>query len=152
MFFIYLFWVKNLKFVHKRSFFLYNLKYLKNSLIDSSETRGIVVYNMRRYVIRYPDPVFVWIYKHFSFLQFITEILCFWNLCDCYSATYGPILMKLCMIVKRNLTHDFTKFRKVLSFFFFYVLSFRFYRLLVCVCGFMLTFYFYKFYYKVPKI
>ncbi len=34
----------------------------------------------------------------------------------CYSATYGPISMKLCMAVKSYLTHVFTNFRKVSSF------------------------------------
>ncbi len=34
----------------------------------------------------------------------------------CYSATYGPIAMKLCMAVKGHLTHVFTNFRKVSSF------------------------------------
>ncbi len=34
----------------------------------------------------------------------------------CYSATYGPIAMKLCMVVKGHLTHVFTNFRKVSSF------------------------------------
>ncbi len=34
----------------------------------------------------------------------------------CYSATYGPISMKLRMAVKGHLTHVFTNFRKVSSF------------------------------------
>ncbi len=34
----------------------------------------------------------------------------------CYSATYGPIAMKLCMAVKGHLKHVFTNFRKVSSF------------------------------------
>ncbi len=34
----------------------------------------------------------------------------------CYSATYGPIAMKLCMAVKGHLTHVFTNFHKVSSF------------------------------------
>ena len=33
-----------------------------------------------------------------------------------YSATYGPILMKLGMVVKSHRIHVFTVFRKVLSF------------------------------------
>ncbi len=34
----------------------------------------------------------------------------------CYSATYGPIAMKLCMAVEGYLTHVFTNFHKVSSF------------------------------------
>ncbi len=34
----------------------------------------------------------------------------------CYSATYGPISMKLCMAAKVNVTHVFTNFHKVSSF------------------------------------
>ena len=34
-----------------------------------------------------------------------------------YSATYGPIFMKLGMLVKSHRTHVFTVFRKVLRFF-----------------------------------
>ncbi len=49
------------------------------------------------------------------------EILCFEVFFYCYSATYGPIAMKLCMAVKGHLTHVFTTFVK------FQVL-FRFYR------------------------
>ncbi len=40
----------------------------------------------------------------------------FWGLFHCYSATYGPISMKLCMLVKSHLTHVFTNFRKVSGF------------------------------------
>ncbi len=38
------------------------------------------------------------------------------NSYDCYSATYGPISMKLYIIVKSHRSHVLTKFRKVLSF------------------------------------
>ncbi len=34
----------------------------------------------------------------------------------CYSATYGPIAMKLCMAFKGHVIHVFTNFCKVLSF------------------------------------
>jgi len=34
----------------------------------------------------------------------------------CYSATYGPISMKLCKFVQSHLKHVFTQFRKVLDF------------------------------------
>ncbi len=40
----------------------------------------------------------------------------FWGLFHCYSTTYGPISLKLCMAVKSHLKHVFTNFRKVLSF------------------------------------
>ncbi len=43
-------------------------------------------------------------------------ILCFLRLILLYSATYGPIAMKLCMAIKGHLTHVFTNFRKVSSF------------------------------------
>ncbi len=34
----------------------------------------------------------------------------------CYSATYGPIAMKLCMAFKGHVIHVFTNFCKVSSF------------------------------------
>ncbi len=47
---------------------------------------------------------------------FYTNIVFLRAIFYCYSATYGPIAMKLCMAVKGHLTHVFTNFRKVSSF------------------------------------
>ncbi len=45
---------------------------------------------------------------------FSIQIL-FWKV-YCYSATYDPISMKFVLLVKSQLIHVLTKFRKVLSF------------------------------------
>ncbi len=48
---------------------------------------------------------------HFPYKFSVFEIYFY-----CYSATYGPITMKLRMAVKVNVTHVLTNFRKVSCF------------------------------------
>ncbi len=47
---------------------------------------------------------------------FYTNIVFLRAILNVYSATYGPISMKLCMAVEGYLTHVFTNFHKVSSF------------------------------------
>ena len=76
------------------------------------------LFRMRRFIIWYEDLVFLSeymnIFKQFEAIYHIN--LVFWDLFYCYSATYGLISMKLCMLVKSHLLHDVTEFHKVLSF------------------------------------
>ncbi len=48
--------------------------------------------------------------------HFLYKYSDFENYFYCYSATYGPIAMKLCMAFKDHVTHVFTNFCKVSSF------------------------------------
>ncbi len=92
-------------------FFFNNLKYLKKSLISSSDPKGKV--NQSEHIYRmiwrwYEATVYLWILLQFESIYHL-------NLFSCYRATNGLISMKLCMLVKSHLTHVFTQFCKVLT-------------------------------------
>ncbi len=76
------------------------------------------LFRKRCSIIWCKDYVYVWKYERFftSYVYVQLKYCVFEGFFYCYSATYGPIAMKLCMAVKGHLTHVFTNFRKVSSF------------------------------------
>ncbi len=76
------------------------------------------LFRMRCSIIWCKDYVYVLKYGRFFTIYVYAQLkyCVFEGFFYCYSATYGPIAMKLCMAVKGYLTHVFTNFRKVSSF------------------------------------
>ncbi len=87
-----------------------------NDLIDSISPRGKVAQNEEIYHMIWRSSVCVNIWTLSKIWGHLYRNIVFWGLPNCYSATYGPISMKLCMLFKSHVSHVFKKFRKVLSF------------------------------------
>ncbi len=88
-----------------------------NDLIDSINPRGKVVQNEEIYHMLWRSSVCVNIWTLSTILgHFIHKYCVFDVFLPVISATYGPIFMKLCMLVKSHVSHVFTMFCNVLSF------------------------------------